>query len=851
MSGQRRAVGRLLAVVAAGVALLLGGASAANAAVFWTNYDSGTIGKYEGYTNQSFITGASAPVAMFATDTHVYWANFGSNTIGRANIDGSGVNQSFITIPPHFYIGRAVDGIAVTATHIYWAENTADYIGRANIDGTGVDPTFITGLGQVTGVVKVSATHIYWADYGSNSIGRANIDGSGVNQNFITGIPGEVEGLAVTGTHIYYGSLTGNASASVGRANLDGSGVNHNFVTGVNSVYGVTVDSNYVYWTEPGVYDYGINQFPGTTIGRAALDGSGINHNFISGADGPMGVAVTGEQQAALPPQAPGAPGAPVVAAGDGQLVVTVSAPGSGGTPTSYTVTVSDSGGVPVGTCTVSGASGSCTVSGLTNGTEYTVTSTATNDVGTSPVSPSTLATPKTGQSITFGQPSDTAFDAGPVVVAPTASSGLDVTVVSGTAGVCTVSGFTVTLASVGTCTLTAQQAGDGTFGAAADVSRSFAVTPGTALTPVLGAATGVVGGFTVQVGNHDPVWTWAVSSTAGTATIDGTGLVTVTGLAPGETADVTVTTSRANYAGGTATTTGVGATAPDAPSNVTAVIVGKTASVAFDPAAANGSEVTQYTVVASEGGGQCVLSAPFTAPLQCSIGGLVRGVTYTFSVTATNAVGVSPVGVSNAVSTADPLPTVGNRPWAVNPGSGLPRRVRSGAAVPLLTEEQVEAGAQLTALTPGVCVVRDSRVFTIGRGVCRVRVAVAGQAGTVVGMRVVRGRPGAAPGESGLRLVARLLFRPDSARLTPVHQRVLGRAAVRLRGREALVTGHAHDAGTGNGDHALSRVRAQNVVDRLRQLGLDQVTLLTHALGSVQNGNKAPVNRRVDIYTM
>ena len=28
---------------------------------------------------------------------HVYWANFGLNTIGRANLDGTGIDQSFIT----------------------------------------------------------------------------------------------------------------------------------------------------------------------------------------------------------------------------------------------------------------------------------------------------------------------------------------------------------------------------------------------------------------------------------------------------------------------------------------------------------------------------------------------------------------------------------------------------------------------------------------------------------------------------------------------------------------------------------------------------------------------------------
>ena len=76
----------------------------------------------------------------------------------------------------------------------------------------------------------------------------------------------------------------------------------------------------------------------------------------------------------------PGTPGAPTAFAGNGQATVTVSAPTSGGTPTSYTVTSSPGGA----TCTVTGASGSCTVTGLTNGTAYTFTSVASNTGGPS-----------------------------------------------------------------------------------------------------------------------------------------------------------------------------------------------------------------------------------------------------------------------------------------------------------------------------------------------------------------------------------------------------------------------------------------------------------------------------------
>ena len=84
---------------------------------------------------------------------------------------------------------------------------------------------------------------------------------------------------------------------------------------------------------------------------------------------------------------APGTPGTPTAVAGDGEVTVTVVAPSTGGSPSSYTVTALDSSGNPLSpgkTCTVSGASGSCVITGLTNGTAYKFSATATNGAGTS-----------------------------------------------------------------------------------------------------------------------------------------------------------------------------------------------------------------------------------------------------------------------------------------------------------------------------------------------------------------------------------------------------------------------------------------------------------------------------------
>jgi len=85
------------------------------------------------------------------------------------------------------------------------------------------------------------------------------------------------------------------------------------------------------------------------------------------------------------------------------------------------------------------------------------------------------------------------------------------------------------------------------------------AVTPIAALTPTFGVATATSTGFTVQISNYDVNYTWAATNSAsGVVTISNTGLVTVTGLGVGVSSTVTVTTARAGYTNGTATSSAV-----------------------------------------------------------------------------------------------------------------------------------------------------------------------------------------------------------------------------------------------------------------------------------------------------
>jgi uncharacterized repeat protein (TIGR01451 family) len=147
----------------------------------------------------------------------------------------------------------------------------------------------------------------------------------------------------------------------------------------------------------------------------------------------------------------------------------TVTASASSGLPIVFSSTTSSvcsvSGGsvalISVGTCSITASQvGDATYGGAPDVTR-------SFQVTAAPLS----------QTITFAQPADTRVDHGPVALSAAASSGLAVTFASNSSSVCVVAGTSVTLVSTGTCSISAMQAGDGTYAAAADVTRTFQVT--------------------------------------------------------------------------------------------------------------------------------------------------------------------------------------------------------------------------------------------------------------------------------------------------------------------------------------------------------------------------------------
>ena len=90
---------------------------------------------------------------------------------------------------------------------------------------------------------------------------------------------------------------------------------------------------------------------------------------------------------------------------------------------------------------------------------------------------------------------------------------------------------------------------------------------PCTSLIPTFGTPSATMDGFTLQVSNYDADYTWAANSTAGSASISESGLVTVTGLTPGQSTTVTVQTARGSgYVPGSAGVSGSSIAEPPEP---------------------------------------------------------------------------------------------------------------------------------------------------------------------------------------------------------------------------------------------------------------------------------------------
>jgi hypothetical protein len=264
---------------------------------------------------------------------------------------------------------------------------------------------------------------------------------------------------------------------------------------------------------------------------------------------------------------------------------------------------------------TASGSTRSLTVTGLSGGSSATVTVTATRSgfapgsasVSGTALTPAQSLSPSTqtvsGTSGTAISPS-TAFTptgfTGAVTYTVTSGSlpsGLQINqatgVVSGTPSTASSANVTVT----------------GSSGAeSATATITFTINSPSPV-PTFGSVTSTADGFTVNVTNYDPAFTWTPSVNTGSVvagTPSGSILpLTVSGLSVGASATVTVATSRTGYANSSASLNGAAssATTTTSTTSTTTTTVPSAVSVITDPNSS--SEVPRPTPVAAPSAGQ------------------------------------------------------------------------------------------------------------------------------------------------------------------------------------------------------------------------------------------------------
>ena len=301
------------------------------------------------------------------------------------------------------------------------------------LGGSGDDYAYPLAVDSTTGDVLV-AGYTYSTNFPGTSGGTQAAHGGGSIDAFVSRLSGDLKTLVQS---TYLGGSHDDFARSVAVAS-----------NGDVLVAGGTLSTN----------------FPGTSAGAQAASGGG-NDAFVARLSGDL---------KAVSPQAItfGVQPSQTFASG-GTFVLNPVATASSDLPVSYT-------SITPAVCTISGttvtmaSAGTCTIQAGQAGNASWQAAT--------PVTQSITIT-QGSQTITFGpQPSQTYTSGGTFALNPaaTASSGLSVSYTSTTPAVCTISGTTVTMLSVGACTITASQAGNASWQAATPVSQSITINQGT-----------------------------------------------------------------------------------------------------------------------------------------------------------------------------------------------------------------------------------------------------------------------------------------------------------------------------------------------------------------------------------
>lgn len=171
------------------------------------------------------------------------------------------------------------------------------------------------------------------------------------------------------------------------------------------------------------------------------------------------------------------------------------------------------------------------------------------------------------------------------------------------------------------------------------------------------------------------------------------------------------------SYATQSISLSGNGGSVPGAPTGVTATAGNASATVSFTAPASNGGElITSYSVTSSPGN---FMVAVANSP--AIVTGLTNGVTYTFTVTATNGLGTGPASAaSNAVTPSGQQAITFNNPGTQYFGTSPTLSASASSGLPVT----------FSSTTTSVCTITSGGMLTFGStGTCSINADQAGNA--------------------------------------------------------------------------------------------------------------------------
>ena len=296
-------------------------------------------------------------------------------------------------------------------------------------------------------------------------------------------------------------------------------------------------------------------------------------------------------------------------------------------------------------------------------------------------------------------------------------SSGLAVSYTAGPAGVCTVSGATLTLVGTGSCTVTAQQAGNTNYNAATDVPQTFTInTSGT--TTVAGDVTATFSTGTQTVTLSAAVTSGAGTVNGGTVTFTPTFGTAVSGTVAAGAASATFTIPAGQAAAAynyTAVYSGAGGFAGSA-DNTNALTIGKAnQTITFANPGNKILGVAPFAISATAGSGLPVGFTSLTTSV-CT----VSGTTVTLVAAGTCTIRAAQAGNANYNAAADvqqsflvslPMATVslkvltnggdGAFTFASTPASALSTTVATSGGAGQTSPISIVAGTYTVSVTP------------------------------------------------------------------------------------------------------------------------------------------------------